>query len=418
MIQEVPLAPDVETDAPQVLTAKGRDISVTERNSFKTCRRRWYLDTIENLEPLGSITWYYEFGTGLHTGLEAFYKTYGDLLPGDPLDQALFAFEEWYEEMDEQIKKSGNPPGQTAQQREELWEFHELGVGMLTNYNEFAVLNDTFTVCAVEGVWTEDGKRLLNEDDFDPPYGEHVQVRRHPGGRFMVPIVDPESKLWIPGRPYLSARLDMIIYMNQSGLKGFWPMDHKSSASSPSDRGLDMDDQITGYDYTFWRWTGIVPRGTFFNYLIKQLPKEPRFVQANKGNPSGLSTAKDQLTIPEAYREAMVEHDLITPDGKVLSPKHAECYEALLNSGWGRFFKRIPIPRNTYELDGFERRLIFEYEDITDVISRPQDKAYPHLSQYNCPGCAMMPICQAMEDGSDFADVIEHRFQVAKDRKA
>lgn len=179
-----------------------------------------------------------------------------------------------------------------------------------------------------------------------------------------------------------------------------------------------MDDQITGYDYTFWRWTGIVPRGTFFNYLIKQLPKEPRFVQTNKGNPSGLSTAKDQLTIPEAYREAMVEHDLITSDGKVLSPKHAECYEALLNMGWDRFFKRIPIPRNTHELDSFERRLIYEHEDILDVIARPAEKAYPHLSQYNCPGCSMMPICQAMEDGSDFADVIEHRFKVAKDRKA
>lgn len=408
------LLPDAEEQTPQELTAQARDISVTERNGFKTCRRRWYLDTIENLEPRGGITWYYEFGTGLHSGLEAFYKTYGDLLPGDPLDQALFAFEEWYEVMDAKIQSWDVPAEQRSAYRNELLEYRELGIGMLNNYNEFSVLNDTFVVCAVEGQWTEAGKNLLQEKDFDPPYTGELSVRLHESGRFLVPIVNPVTKKWVDNKPYLSARLDLVLYMNQTGQKGFWPMDHKSSGGTPSDRGLDVDDQITGYDYTFWRWTGIVPRGTFFNYLIKQLPKSPRILQGGK-----LSTAKDQLTIPEAYREAMQERGIISPEGQILSVKHEECYHALLNTGWSRFFKRFPVPRNEHELLMFERRLVTEHREMQRAVNDPTgDLLYPTLSQYVCPGCSMMRICQSMEDGSDYEGIIASAYQIAEDRKA
>src|SRR4051812_23729649 len=82
----------VDKATPLELTRSVRDISVTERMAFRTCRRQWYLTTIENLEPRGTINWNFEFGTGLHTGLEAFYRTVGDLDAGDPLDNAIAAF--------------------------------------------------------------------------------------------------------------------------------------------------------------------------------------------------------------------------------------------------------------------------------------------------------------------------------------
>lgn len=393
---------------PLELTRTARDISVTERNGFKTCRRQWYLTTIENLEPKGVVNWAWDFGTGLHSGLEAFYKTCADLLPGDPLDQALAAFDAWLTEMRASIKaaKLGNLESEVLN---ELLEYKDLGIGMLELYNNYAVQEDDFVICAVEGEWTPEGLDLIKE--LRPPYDLDVHPVRADSGRILVPIVDPASGKALRNNPMLSMRLDLIVWRRQTGLKGFWVTDHKSTGSSPSDRGVEMDDQVTGYDYGFWRLTGVIPRGTIFNYLIKQLPKEPRVGQR------GLSYAKDQVTLPEMYREALIEHGLMEGN-RITSKNHEECYQSLLALGWSRHFKRIETPRNEHELKMFEMRLVHEYSDMLDVYENPGDLAYPHLSQYNCPGCPVMRICKAIEDGSDYDFLIENVFQQAKDRKA
>lgn len=395
-------------EAPIDLTRSLRDISVTERNAFKQCRRRWWLETIENLEPRGLQNWAFAFGTGIHAGLEAYYKNIDE----DPLAAALLDFDKWCEETDLEIRQANLGPIESGI-RNELLEFKELGQQMLTNYSQFALLQDDFIVCAVEGEWTEQGKKLLEEHSLTPPYKPELHPILHESGRFLVPIIDTNSLDFLVQDPVLSSRLDLIVYRNTPGLRGFWIKDHKTSGSSPSDRGVDMDDQVTGYCYTFWRHTGIIPRGVIFNYLIKQLPKEPRILQGGK-----LSTAKDQLTTAPLYRKALLECGLLTKDGKVTSTAHAECYSSLLAYGWSRFFKRFEVQRNEHELTMFEKRLISEYNDMLHVYDCPEERAYPHLSQYVCPGCPVMPICQAMEDGSDFQDVIDNRYQQAKDRKA
>lgn len=396
---------------PLELTRDVRDISVTERNAFKTCRRRWYLETLENLEPRGGIAWAFEFGTGIHTGLEAYYAAKGNLFDwkADPKEEMLIAFDLWVKSVEEKIDKAGL--GNFEQPvLDELAEYRELGEIMLWNYHEFAELNDNFVVCCVEGRWTEEGLKLLK--DASPPYAEHLHPRVHESGRYLVPIIDPDTGEWLENEPYLSARLDLVVYVKRSGLRGFWVYDHKTAAQAPTDRGLEFDDQVTGYGYTFWRHTGIYPRGTIFNELIKKAPAPPRILA--KGD---LSTAKDQLTLPSLYMEEMKNQGLVK--GKqITSEKHAECYASLRAHGWDRFFKRMESPRNEHEHKMFELRLVEEYKDMLSVKADPGRKAYPHLSQYNCPGCSVGPICQAIEDGSDYEFVINNRFQQAEDRKA
>lgn len=417
-MQDLPL-PEPEALSAEVtplsLTKNVRDISVTERNEFKSCHRKWYLSTIRNLEPVGVRTWYYDFGTGVHAGLEAYYKTLGGLLNGDPLVNAEDAFGEWYEEMDAEIVSAGYGDS-TSEFRNELLEFNELGLGMLNNYAIYADMEDDFTICAVEGQWTREGIDLLREH-MDPPYAPDMYPALHESGRYMTPIIDPEAGVWLPGQPYLTGKLDLIVYIRKTGLTGFWVIDHKTAGSSPSDRGIDMDDQITGYDYKFWRLTGIIPRGTIFNYLIKQLPKQPRFIKPTKANPSGLSAAKDQLTTPDLYRQAMVDAGIMV-NGKIMSEPHEAVYLALTQHGWGRFFKRMQVQRNEHELRAFEARLPIEHQQMVQAAKEPGWYAYPHLSQYNCPGCPVMRICQAMEDGSDADFIIETGFKEAADRKA
>ena len=56
-------------------------------------------------------------------------------------------------------------------------------------------------------------------------------------------------------------------------------VDHKTAAQKPAEgRSLDIDDQLTGYAYVYWRLTGELPRQMVYNVLIKALPGPPRVI--------------------------------------------------------------------------------------------------------------------------------------------
>jgi hypothetical protein len=395
-------------ERPLDLTTSVRDVSVTERGAFRTCRRRWYLETIENLEPRGSIQWNLEFGTGVHSGLEAFYKAFADIIDGEPITRAHEGFAVWYEDLDRDLRTLG-PLADPL--RDELLEMKNLGDEMLDFYNEYAVENDKYFV----PLWIEGEPAPLVPEylpgDVAPPYAKKSHGFRHESGRILVPIVHPVTKRRIvrkDGTPHLSARLDVVLFRKEIGLRGFWILDHKTTSSAPSDRGIDFEDQITGYCYVFWRLTGIIPRGTIFNYLVKQLPKQPRLVY----NDTKLSSAKDQMTLPEWYEAAM--HRFKVMD----SPAHKECLASLKAYGWRRFFERFEVQRNFHELMRFEERLYEEYHDMFDAYKDPARRAYPNQSTMHCPNCKVNRICQSIEDGSDYLGVIESGYRQAKDRKA
>ncbi|HEY7418813.1 MAG TPA: PD-(D/E)XK nuclease family protein, partial [Ktedonobacteraceae bacterium] len=48
--------------------------SVTERGAFRSCRRRWYYETHENLVHKTKVPWALIFGDAIHKGLEFYYK--------------------------------------------------------------------------------------------------------------------------------------------------------------------------------------------------------------------------------------------------------------------------------------------------------------------------------------------------------
>jgi hypothetical protein len=415
--------PPTDGPSPLDLTREVLDVSVTERGQFRKCRRQWHLETIENLAPKRP-TIELDFGTGLHSALEAYYLGAGE--GAHDLDAAHNALDEWLAEAVHKADDLEQPP----EVHEELIEHTALGHTMLDNYVRFdqasrVPLGDTIAV---------EGQPVGDPTDWHVPkgYPPLARVTLHESGRLLVPIVDPETKqvleprsLRDPGRklaptsdmmhvPMLSARIDLLT-LRKTPKKGLWVVDHKSAGSQPSDRGWDFDDQATGYCYVVWRWTGKIPRGVVPNYLIKQAPKPPRIVGKHKDK---LSTAKDQLTTPDMYREALKEHGLIMPgSGRIASDDHAACMAALLERGWDPFFRRFEVTRNAHELESFERRLYAEYHDMREATYNEMQR-YPNPSTYWCPGCRVNSICHAMEDGSDYEDVIEHNFVQAEDRKA
>lgn len=404
---------------PLELTQTGLDVSVTERAEFRSCRRRWALSTIRNLVPKRPEL-ALDFGTGMHSALEAVYLGLGD--EGELMfDRGQRALTKWHKDAIRKLDRDEEPP----EVHDELDTIAELGHGMLVNYERF----DAVARVQLGDVIAVEGQPLGEPLDWHNPdgYDELTTPVLSDSGRMLVPIVDPDTKgilsprkpdgsELVPGDtayvPRLSARIDLLA-LRTTPHKGLWIVDHKTSASPWNDRGLDFDDQVTGYCYVVWRWTGIIPRGVILNILIKQEPKPPRILA--KGD---LSTAKDQLTTPDMYRAALRDHGLLLPgSGRIATDKHEACMKALLERGWDPFFQRLEVTRNIYELMSFEQRLWDEYMDMSEALIGDAP-LYPNPSSMLCPRCPVNRICLAMEDGSDPDDVIENQYRQGEDRKA
>jgi PD-(D/E)XK nuclease superfamily len=413
-------------NGPLQRTQSALDISTSERSTFKKCRRQWEFSVLENLTPVIPPTFELEFGGGIHSSLEAYYTEIANL-PFDatdeeyeaPLDNALTAWDEWYEQTCDRFESAQEYDSVVREQAlDTLVELGELGEEMLKGYDRYSDTEDDFTIHAIEGKLTGAGdswlKKHNDEREFHAEHSASAVIWHEPSRRLLVPIIDPKTKAPMPtkGMPMFSMRLDLLVNKTDPGKKGLWVYDHKTTASIPNDRGLDFDDQITSYLYGVWRWLGIIPRGFCFNYLAKHSPKPPRILKDGS-----LSTAKDQLTTAESYRAELVTRGLMLKDGTVTSEKHAEAYSAFLSHGWDRFFARHEVTRNRAELENFEVRLFEEWEDMVKC-SNGEVALYPNLSRYHCPSCPVGPICLSMEEGGDWEDVWDRRFMQKPDRKA
>lgn len=366
------------------------------------------MQTLKNLVPKRP-TIALDFGTGMHEALEAYYLGAGE---GEhDLNAAHLALDKWDARQIAKLDDGDFPP----EVYEEQIEHFDLGHAMLENYVRFdkAAKVQLGDVLAVEG-------QPVGEPSWKAPSGYPPPVL-HESGRLLVPIVDPHTGEALPRGPMLSMRIDLLT-QRKTPKKGLWVVDHKTSGSQPQDRGWDFDDQVTGYCYGVWRYTGIIPRGVVANFLIKDVPKPPRMVRrrgSKDPEDTVLSTAKDQLTTPDMYRAALKDEGLIMPgSGRVATDEHAACMEALLERGWDPFFRRFEPTRNEHELMAFERRLYAEYHDMCEASDEGDLRMYPNLDSRICTYCPVNRICHAMEDGSDWEGVIETEYMQGEDRKA
>ena len=406
-------------------TRRVLDISVTERETFAICPRRWELEVLENLAPRVPLGQNLDIGSAAHEGLEGYYITKHNgaaFPPGhapSPLDAALQALENWYNRNADRIDDDPELVSEAKDAlQDELWDMGNFVEEMLTAYHQFAKVEDDFTIHAVEGLITGAGKSWLSkhhgEREWISSIADTGVVVDEESGRLLCPIIDPRTKECLPGKPVLSAKIDLLVHSIAEGRKGLWVIDHKTTGSTPADRGLDFFDQPTGYCYIVWRWLGILPRGVIYNYLIKKEVKPPKI---NKGNK--LSTDKRQLTTAAMYRAELEERGLMTK-GKIANKEMRETYEAFLQRGWSPWFQRHYAMRNVFELQSFEERLADEYQDMLDVYEEVHP-ALPHFGLPHLPWCnycSVAPICQAIEDGSDADQIIDSRYMQAPDRKA
>jgi hypothetical protein len=336
--------------------------SVTERGGFRDCRRRWYLDTYERLQPRSQVPWALEFGTIIHTGLEAYYRAVRNVT--DMLDAYRIA----WEEVDTTLATEYGGMYKMGIE-EEWWNYYLLGEGMLRNYDAY-------------------DRRM---GWFD----EVIEVNLEERG--FVPIRDLRGRR-LRGRPLLSGRIDLVVRKDED----FWVWDHKTAAQKPSYSALDVDDQGTGYCNIVWRRLGIVPKGFMYNVLLKRLPKEVPLLKSGR-----LSVDKTRLMTYDFFMDAIRQHE----QDPALYVDHLDELE---KRGYDDFFVRDTSVRNLEQLQTFEKRVFLEYQDMQSVIRHPH-LAYPNPNQRNCPGCSVLPICHAMEENGN-VEAMREMYVVAEPR--
>lgn len=337
-------------------------VRVTEVEKFKECRRAWYLGEIRGLMPKVP-TDYLWFGDKMHIGLQELAAT------GDS-EKAIAAY---------MAACNASIPDLEAgfgafwpEMSQMFQELVTLGKGMLHNYAIF----DRATGMRLKTVSLEE--------------------------RLFVPIHNPNGRA-LKGTPRLTARMDRLAI--REGLGGEFLVDYKNSTRAWTDgRNLELDEQTTGYNYIFWRVRGHLPAGMIYDTLLKRIPNEPKVLKSGK-----LSVDKDQGTTFELYTEALHKMNLDPKD-------YTDVLASLKEQAWSKYFKREITTRNMAQIRAYERDLYNTFQDMRDVARDPR-KAYPSPSPMRCPRCPFRDVCLAMNDGSDYEDIIKARFTVSEEKR-
>jgi len=309
------------------------------------------------------------FGEAIHKGLEAYYKSNTRSVT----DAHAAYLAQWKTEYDRLYDLYR---GLFDYGIEEEWEmYEEKGLRMLAYYD---VYDRQFPF------WDEVLEINIEERSF-------VEILS-PAGR--------AANLYpTEGKPLLSGRIDLVVKRKD----GIWIVDHKTAQSTYDARALDVDDQLTGYCYIYWRLTGEIPRGAIYNALIKEPPGPPRVLKDGS-----LSRDKAQRTTYDLYLEAIRENHLVIED-------YTEILDYLQDKGWHQFFVRDTVQRNIEELESFEDRLYAEYQDM-ELALRNEMNRYPNPSQFNCPACPIVPLCQTHEEKGDVDYLIREMYEVGEPR--
>lgn len=239
----------------------------------------------------------------------------------------------------------------------------------------------------------ETAKQLVQHycqfDQDTPIYGAPVLVEE----RFYVPVFDRDGNE-IPNT-YFSGKFDLVL----SGRSGTVIVDHKTLSEktlnmSPAS-ALDVDGQLTGYAYLWWRLTGEVPSNVIFNILIKKIPVPPEPLKRG-----GFSRSRSQPTTAYLYRQAL-------RDAEVPESEYQDILTYLDTQGWNGYFRREIGHRNLHELQAFHQRLASVAEDLHRIRQDPDRYAYPAPSLYKCGWCKFLQACKSKDDGGNFQAILD-----------
>jgi len=334
-----------------------KEIHVTEFGDFDSCRRRWkwgYIEGWETDEP-SVHQW---LGSGIHKAKEEYYNN------DRQLDAMVSAYDNWFDHFWE-VESREIPEMIWHGLEGEFKDFAVLGRKMLENFHEYQA-----DVLALQGdiVGTE--------------------------ARLKCPITSPAGE----ESPFvLTGKLDLVLFREPD----YFIIDHKSYTRAASEKGVEVDDQLTGYPYLFWKHTDVMPAGVALNVLLKRTPEPPKLIRKD----TALSKDRSQPTTQSLYLAAIEENEFDIAD-------YEEFLQYLGTKGWEDYFQLIETTRNEEELRAYEHRCYFKAMDMFKA-AYDDNYAYPSPSSWNCGYCPFQATCKSKDDGGDYRLQLESLFRRA-----
>jgi hypothetical protein len=345
-------------------------IDTSGRISFKSCRRRWdwSSDLRQGYKPIDTPQPLY-FGQAVHAGLERVYDPRSWKLFINPATswivraQALNAFREAIAEHKTRYLRL---TGREALDEEQLVTWNEeldLGIGMLTNYFDWALLHDHFEPIATEI-------------------------------KFRVPIYDEQGVqiAWYQGR------IDVIV-RDYDGF--YWEMDHKTTSRWQEEMTyLELDEQRSSYLWGVKQELNLNFAGSIYNELYKAVPAPPKENSVQRMG-RWFSVNKNQATTYELYKATVEKED----SHAYQQGLYDEILQYFKVEG-PRFFKRTQIHRNAAELREQGHSIQMETLDMLD----PNVRIYKNPRVWGCNQCPFRGPCIAKNDGSDYQWMLDEYF--------
>lgn len=325
-------------------------IRTSERALFRRCRRLWAWQSPNrfNLTPADSPD-YFWFGTGVHYALEDFhgYNRYGSP------DRAFKA----YVIATEAARKA--PPT--------VRELEILGIGLMQYYSQYWLKNRH----ALQTYWHN------GEPQCEVNFHIELPVKTHDGRAI-----------------YYRGTIDRVAIDEYDRL---WVVEYKT-AKAFRIHHFDTDNQITSYCWAASALYDLPVAGVVYMQFKKDLPEMPRILASGR-----VSTDKKQNTTAKQYRQALLD---IYGDISRAPPDNV----ALLNSlvaeeteDADRYIRRDYLERSPAQIQSEGTKILLEVEDIFN----PNIALYPNPTGDCGWQCALQSVCVAMDDGSDFENLLE-----------
>lgn len=365
------------------------EIHVSERRSFRGCRRRWNWAYREGFVPDSPIK-ALEFGVAYHAAMETFYNpdTWTESVPSR-LAKAIAVFNAECDKQAQKYLKSNNIRELPHEVETDFIERLELGQGMLTYYANHVhpKMDNWFKPVAVEIPFTVpiENPDLSGTQLFCTNSPECGQAHSNSG---------PDSTVVYAGR------VDMLVEDLRYG--GYYIWDHKTAAQLARDDGfLQLDDQIGSYCWALSHVLQLDIRGFIYAECRKDYPREPKLLKRQSGG-RAFSTAQTQATSLEIFEDHISRHDAQA----YLDGAYDDYLAFLKSADATQFTQRFIIQKSPRELVEIGKNISLEAADMVDSKTR----IYPSVGRYTCSTCAFRQPCLNEFMGEDTRYLLESEY--------
>lgn len=261
----------------------------------------------------------------------------------------------------------------------------------------------------------------LPEGDRSPKFDYLVDVGVSMLEYYKLWLLDRDmpTTLWSDGRPQVEVKFSLPITskVNYEGkldrvaidsLGRLWVVDYKTASRFNTSK-LDNDFQVTAYTWAAQQLYGHPFEGVLYIQFLKEFIQDPQVLQNGH-----LSISRSTKTTYRHFFDRLCRHY----EGSTKIPMNL--YKSFLNylaeqetEYSDKFIRMDRIRRNSWEIQAFENHVKAQIQEILDGPA-----IYPNPTSDCSWDCSFKAPCLAMDDGSDYEQLLQMNYRVRNNEQS